>query len=341
MILRNYLIKSIFSYTAAVSLVFLFIVITSRSIQYLEQSVHGEIDPALVFWLISFRLPEFIQLILPFGFFLAIILFFGQLHSNNEMVILHQCGISKLYLFRLVIILSILNSLFIGYLSFWLTPISNTYANEIKTDKTFAEKISNLEPDIFHEFNNKGVFFAKEKDEMSFNEVFIRSSGNDDIKESIVIFSKSAYFNEIKNNFILEEGTSLSKSATQKINLSFDQLTTNFQTEDDNLSAGKINTKSNVNFNLLSDWQWKISLPLFTLIISFIAIPLSKIEPRQSRYRKVFPALLIFIIYLSFLILGKSWLEQGNLNGFISLVATHLLFLFFGFYLLKREIQGS
>ena len=71
------------------------------------------------------------------------------------------------------------------------------------------------------------------------------------------------------------------------------------------MSSFLIQKSSNKDFT--EDWQWKISLPLLTLIISLIAIPLSRLRPRQGRYQKVLPALLIFVGYLGFLILAGSF----------------------------------
>ena len=94
MILTRYLIKDIFSHTASVSLVFLFIIISSRSIQYLEQAARGEINPEMVFWIMIFRIPEFIELLIPFSFFLSIILVMGRLYAQSEMTVMEQIGLS-------------------------------------------------------------------------------------------------------------------------------------------------------------------------------------------------------------------------------------------------------
>ena len=88
MILQRYLLKDIFSHTAAVSLVFMFVILSSRSIQYLERVTKGELSSELVFWVILYRLPEFLELIIPFSFFLALVLVIGRLCSDNEMIIL-------------------------------------------------------------------------------------------------------------------------------------------------------------------------------------------------------------------------------------------------------------
>ena len=83
MTLYRYLLKDIFSHTTAVSLVFLFIVLSSRSIQYLEQVSRGELNADLVFWVIIFRLPEFLQLIIPL---LSLLASFWLLASSIQIV---------------------------------------------------------------------------------------------------------------------------------------------------------------------------------------------------------------------------------------------------------------
>ena len=101
-----------------------------------------------------------------------------------------------------------------------------------------------------------------------------------------------------------------------------------------------LNQKSS-NTDFTEDWQWKISLPLLTLIISLIAIPLSRLRPRQGRYQKVLPALLIFVGYLGFLILAKTWFEQGVYENFIIMSVVHFIFLSLGLYLIRREVKAA
>ena len=96
MILNRYFLKTIFSYTASVSVIFLLIIVSSRSIQYLDQAARGEINPEVVFWIILFRLPEFGQIILPLSFFIGIVLTLGKLRSESEFVVMQQNGFSSI-----------------------------------------------------------------------------------------------------------------------------------------------------------------------------------------------------------------------------------------------------
>ena len=94
MILNRYFLKSIFSYTLTISLIFILIIVSSRSIQYLEQASRGEISPEIVFSIVLLRLPEFLELILPLGFFLSIILSISKFRAESEFVIMEQSGFS-------------------------------------------------------------------------------------------------------------------------------------------------------------------------------------------------------------------------------------------------------
>ena len=107
MILQRYLLKDIFSHTGAVGLVFLLVILASRSIQYLEQVSRGELSSELVFWVILFRLPEFLELIIPFSFFLGLVLVIGRLCSDNEMIILEQNGYTNLKILKLFFLASL------------------------------------------------------------------------------------------------------------------------------------------------------------------------------------------------------------------------------------------
>ena len=94
MIINRYFLKSIFSYTLTISLIFILIIVPSRSIQYLEQAARGEINPEIVFLVVLLRFPEFLELILPLSFFLSIILSLGKYRADSEFVIMEQLGFS-------------------------------------------------------------------------------------------------------------------------------------------------------------------------------------------------------------------------------------------------------
>ena len=81
---------------------------------------------------------------------------------------------------------------------------------------------------------------------------------------------------------------------------------------------------------------WKMSLPLLTLIAVYLALPLSKVKPRQGRFSKVLPCLIVFLVYLGLLLLVKGWLDEGRITFIPSLLLVHLSFLLLGLILTSK-----
>jgi len=339
MILANYLVRNIFSYTVTVSLVFLFVIVSSRSIQYLEQAASGEIDVSMAMWLVIYRLPEFIQLILPFGFFMSIILFFGKLYSDNEMVIINQSGFGHKELSKLLLGVAFLVSAVVAMLSFWITPSLSLKADEYKLERTFYEEFNSIEPKKFYFFKKGGVFFAEEKKEGVFYDVFLHSSDQLLFSETLLL-AKTSFLEKKGNVLNFVQGSAYSRSSKDsQIKLLFDKFIMNdFDDKKDDPIDNSVINKLGMS-DLSQDLKWKISLPLFTLITSFMALSLSRVGPRQGRYQKVLPSLAIFIIYLSFLVLGKTWFENNEIQDYLGLFSIHLVFFLLGFYLSKREAR--
>ena len=100
--------------TAAVSLILLSVGLISRFIQYLGQAVSGDIASDVLFLLMFYRLPDFFLVIVPLAFLLSILLVYGRMSEDNEIVILMNSGISQRRLLGLTLLISIIVFLFMG-----------------------------------------------------------------------------------------------------------------------------------------------------------------------------------------------------------------------------------
>ena len=149
MILVRYLVKDIFSHTLSVSLIFLFITFSSRSIQYLEEVVKGNLDSEAVIWLILLRIPEFLEIIIPFSFFIAILLVIGRLYSEGEYVIFQQNGLSTLNISKILVSIGLLLGLILLSINYLLSPLANKQLLEIKAEKNLYQKINLIRPGYF------------------------------------------------------------------------------------------------------------------------------------------------------------------------------------------------
>jgi len=339
MILNRYFLKTIFSYTASVSVIFLLIIVSSRSIQYLDQAARGEINPEVVFWVILFRLPEFGQIILPLSFFLGIVLTLGKLRSESEFVVMQQNGFSSKRLYALLMAFSSAICIVIFSLSAWLTPKLDFQIKDLLQQKTLKEKVIALTPGEFHKINESTLVYSKESSNKDLTKVFIKNTAKENQAKEFFVFAEKAYVEgdgaetiSLKNGsiFFLDEIEKFSKLSFEEMKFKVDvEPSNNLKNEEDSHSLKSSNT------------AWLFSLCVMTIISVFLAVPISSASPREGRYKRVLPALLLFSLYLGLLIASRGASDLSFLNQFTSMALIHLVFLIIAFYLYFRTNQRA
>src|SRR5208283_4733209 len=63
----------------------------------------------------------------------------------------------------------------------------------------------------------------------------------------------------------------------------------------------------------IAQLQIRGSAPIMALVLTLIAVPLSRLQPRQGRYARVGYAIVAYFLYSNFLSLAKVWVEKGDL----------------------------
>ena len=95
MIVFRYLSREVLLTFSAVSAVLLVIIMSGRFIKYLAQAAQGVLDPSVLLMIMAYRIPGFLQLILPLGLFLGVLLAYGRLYLESEMTVLTATGMSE------------------------------------------------------------------------------------------------------------------------------------------------------------------------------------------------------------------------------------------------------
>src|SRR5690606_5821103 len=95
MIIARYLTRQVLLSTAAITLILMVVVVVGRFLKYLAEASQGALDPSVLALLMSYRLPEFLQLILPLALLLGILLSYGRMYADSEMTVLMATGLSQ------------------------------------------------------------------------------------------------------------------------------------------------------------------------------------------------------------------------------------------------------
>ncbi|WP_255504038.1 LPS export ABC transporter permease LptF [Moraxella sp. VT-16-12] len=117
MILRRYMINQVAMTTALVLGFLVVMLLGGRLIRYFGIAAEGGLDVGVLWTLIGYNLPYFLELILPLSFFIGLMLVFGRMYADHEMAVLNAGGISRGALSRqilpLVMIVFIIHGLIV------------------------------------------------------------------------------------------------------------------------------------------------------------------------------------------------------------------------------------
>lgn len=333
----------------AVTLTLLLIVMSGRFIKYLAEAASGGLAADVLFTIMAYRLPGFLELILPLGFFLGILLCYGKLYLDSEMTVLAACGMSMRRLVAYTLITAMLVATVVGYLSLNLTAWGATQAENIFREQDSRTEFDTLMPGQFQTLGSKdGVTYTEKlsDDRKQMHNLFI--SQHQEKKDSLVLLvaeTGTQYIDEATGSrFLLLEngyrydgnpgelnyrvtkyqqyGVRIPPPKTRKWRLKSELKTTASLMESDDLKD-------------IAQLQWRISLPLLVPIVTLLAIPLSRVNPRQGRYVRLLPAIFLYMGYLIILTTAKSALEDGKIPPYLGLWWVHLLFLSIGLSLLS------
>ena len=64
---------------------------------------------------------------------------------------------------------------------------------------------------------------------------------------------------------------------------------------------------------LMAELQWRLSLPLSILVLTFLVVPMARSIPVRGRYAKLLPAILLYLSYFLLLSAARSAIDSGRL----------------------------
>jgi lipopolysaccharide export system permease protein len=341
MIIARYLRKEIFTTLVANTVILLLIFVSNQFVHYLHIAATGKISSKALTLFITLQLPLLLNLLLPLSLFLSILVSYGRLYADSEMTVLFASGFSMAKLIKVTLYFSLGVVILTGVLSLWIDPIIYNYSDQIIAGKT-SSSIELLFPNKFQSINDdKWVFYVGQSsvDSTQLNGIFAAELPSS--KESWgIVSAKSGYQRtDLKTNesfLILNDGFRYSGTPgkndyrivkykeygvrLQKVNA------TVWQQEDGDKSTLAL-WKDRQDKNMAAELQWRIALPISTLILALIGTLLSKVKTKRGRYAQIVPAILVYIIYVQLLFLNRAWLKKGIISVNFSMYWVHLLML--------------
>ncbi|MET0291868.1 MAG: LPS export ABC transporter permease LptF [Steroidobacteraceae bacterium] len=336
----GHVLREIVVAVVSVSVVLLLLLVTNQVASVLRRAADGEIPASVVFELARLSVGENSVVILPIALLIGILLALGRLYHDSEMAAAQACGLGRKQLYGPAFLVALGAALLCGWIAFSAGPAAAKRIYDIRADALRTALTRGLAPGQFRSLGGGAVLYFRERDgEGLLREVFFQRPVPDAKAEGTVevmladsasyaLSADSTLYTVILHDGKRHEGIP-GKGAWRT--LSFSQLTvpipvptaTNYRGRADMLTTRQlIDDPTPKN---LGELHWRIATVCITLLLGVLAVPLSKLRPRQGRYARVGWGVLLYALYANLLIAGRTMLEQGRLPGWLGLWWVHVL----------------
>ncbi|MFK8051942.1 MAG: LPS export ABC transporter permease LptF [Woeseiaceae bacterium] len=337
-ILDRYILKEAAQTWFSVTLVLLTILLSNQFARVLGDAAQDKVAKDAVFSVIGLTALQYLTIIVPFGLFLAIMLSLARMYSDSELPAMMACRVGPFGLIRPLTWLAVPLAGLVAWLALVVGPQSLERIEQIGAETQRSMDLSALEAGRFVSTGNDGaVVFAETVDgNGTLSNVFLQRRVNDTVEVVLAQQGSQRVNNDDDTRFIVMNngrryvgvpGTTkfqVFKFAEYGVPYSLPAAKTP-ELEPEAMSSRSLAARSDPLS--IAELQWRWSVPLSTLILALLAIPLSKTQPRQGRYGKLAIGVLVFIIYFNLMGAAKAWVERGKLQPEFGIWSVHLVML--------------
>lgn len=347
MIIHRYIAKEIITVFASILLILTVALMSQQFVRYLNYVALGKAPANAVLSLVGFEIPYLFVFLLPLSIYLSAFWVYSRLQADHEMIILEMSGFGIQRLLLLTLTMSAAIASIVLVLMLWVNPwVAVKRQIIVSDDDNTSRLIQTLIPGRFHiSADDKRVIYVEtlSRDRTEVGNVFMADMKRDADKTipdhwNVVVAKdgkQSAATPDKPSYFVLRDGYRYEGIPGQndyKI-LKFNKYAIQVPENNVKLSHGNQEALSLTQLlqrsgdkKSIAELQWRISMPILTIILSMIALSLSYLSPRQNRYKRLIPAILLFIIYVNLLMLSKRWVEEGSLSPILGLWWVHGVF---------------
>ena len=338
-ILDRYIFREVASTWLAVTLILLTILLTNQFARVLGDVAKGQLPKDAAFDVIGLSATQYLTILVPIGLFLSIMLALGRLYRDSEMPAMMACRLGPSGIYRPLVWLILPLVAGVGWIAIDLGPKSMVAIERIGAAARREADLRSIEPGRFTVFGpDQAVVYGERitADGLMEN-VFMQRIVDGDVVEVVVAERGEQVDSEDPDVrlLVLHDGRRYEgvPGTHQFRVVEFAEHGIPYRLP--SLEPPDPRPREMVVANLIrssdpehrAELQWRLSVPLSTVILAIFAVPLARSQPRAGRYGRLAIGLLVFIVYFNLLSAAKAWVENGDVGPAIGLWWVHGLFL--------------
>src|ERR1700689_2990762 len=349
---QRYVLREVVQTWLAVTGVLGAVLVSNQLSRVLGQAADNQYGRHVVVDRIALGAVMNLSVIVPVGLLLAVVLTLGRMYHDSEMAALQACGFGTVRLLAPLFCFAAVIAVGLAWLVFVQVPQADRQAQLLRQSAVKEAQFGQLVAGRFKSFSGgDAVFYAERVDaDGILHNVFVQRESAGRIE--VALADTATYSKAAGNGVTL--ATLFNGPPYEGVPGQDDFRVIEFRehgipiaTPTDVVGTKDPDTKPTRELlgsdapSDIAQLQFRISTPIMALVLTLVAVPLSRLRPRQGRYARVGFAIVIYLVYSILLSAVKVWLEKGDLTPSIGVWWVHVAALALGLYLIARESRAA
>ncbi len=320
----------------AVTALLLVLLLTNQLAKVLQRAAENQFPKSVVLELIWLGSLTNLTVIVPVGLLLGVVLAYGRLYHDSEMAAALACGVGRSTLYGPVTILTVGITIVMAFLTLFVEPDAIARSISLRKMALQAGQFAPIVPGRFRTFGGSdAVVYAEGADkDGTLTNVFVERTrdgtvevalaqrarhavGPDGMTHTITLYD-GARFEGIPGSGRFRMMRFTENTIPVEVPKLSDSVTTLEAEPTSALLASHDREKR-------AELHWRMAIPVMCIVLTLLAVPLSRLRPREGRYARFLHAVLIYFVYSTLLSAAKVWIARGTVPEPIGLWWVHLV----------------
>lgn len=354
MLIFRYLAKEVFITLASLTGILMLIFMSNQFVRYLSRAANGQIPGMFILKLMLLEVPNLSALLLPLGFYIALLIAYGRLYADSEMTVLQACGYGPSQLLKHSFVMALGVAGFVAMMMIWASPVIAVERARLLRTSGVQTLIQTIVPGRFNAVSSgRQVFYVESMtgDHTKAEHVFLaRHVIKDNLPHWTVLWADRAFVQTDpatqEDYVVLQQGQEYEGVPGRA-----DYQTAQFKEYKARLAHPVFMPDKDIRtmptrgllpfFNTdnrrVAELQWRMSVPLMVLTLTLVAVPLSRVDPRSGKFARLLPAILLYFMYANFMFVTRDWIVSGKIAPWPGMLWLHALVAGIGLLLIWRN----
>lgn len=336
---------------------FTFVLLMGRLLRLTDMVVTKGVPLGDVLRMISYLLPSFLQVTIPMAFLLAILLAFGRLSGDSEIIAMKASGISLYGMLPPVLLLSVLTYLVGAFISVYAVPMGNSAFKDLLVQVVENRVSLGIKEKVFNDDFPGIVIYCDRYDDRTQTMTGIIIQDERDATEPSTIMASRGAIQAVPGSRAIRlhldsgsihrtvgrEGYRLVQFRDYDLHVNLNQASQSINRNELDMSMAELqaNWKSSAfdrkrRLEMRLEYQRRFALPFACLIFSLVGVPLGIQNQRSGKAAGFAVSIFLLLVYYILLSAGKTLGMRALLTPFLAAWVPNLIFVIFGIYLFRK-----